>query len=229
MVKNFLQLNKVHRYITWFIIISLVVALVFESINKRWDVLVITALSIILCFFPYFFQKRYNIHLPSEIQIATVLFIYASIFLGEVRNFYAKYWWWDSLLHTFSGFTIALIVFGVMYVLCKTEKIRTSPIFVAVIIFSITMAVGVIWEIYEYGYDNFAGGNMQRARNLCPETGPCDSRLGIFDTMKDFLLNGVGALFASILGYIYLKKGEHFLLNGMINKFVENNPRLFYK
>lgn len=223
------KVDLVHKYITGYILLILAIALIFEIVNKNWATLFVTVLTIFLCLSPYFFQKKYNIYLPPEIQLGIVLFIYASMFLGEVRNFYIKYWWWDSLLHTFSGFAMALIVFGIMYIFYRTEKINTSPFFIAILIFSITMTIGVLWEIYEFGYDNFFEGNMQRARNLCPEFGECDTRVGIYDTMKDFMLNGIGALFSSILGYIYLKKGEQRLLNGMINRFVENNPRLFYK
>lgn len=229
MKRRLTNTEKVLNYITFVIILSLIVAAVFEIINQNYEFLFVTVLTIILCLLPFFFQRKYKILLPSEILLATVLFIYAGVFLGEVNNFYVKYWWWDSLLHTFSGFAMGLVVFGAMYVLYTTKKIKTHPIFIAVIIFSITMTAGVIWEIYEFSYDNIAGGNMQRARNLCPETGYCDTRLGLMDTMKDFILNGIGAIFASILGYIYLKKGEQFLLNGMIKRFVENNPRLFYK
>ncbi|HNW05852.1 MAG TPA: hypothetical protein PK655_04115 [archaeon] len=221
--------EKVLNYITYGTILSLVIAVVLEIINKNYEFLYITILSIILCLVPFFIQRKYEIRLPSEIQLATVLFIYSGIFLGEVQNFYVKYWWWDSLLHTFSGFAMGLVVFGALYVLYKTQKIKTKPIFIAIIIFSVTMTIGVLWEIYEFSFDSFAGGNMQRAKNLCPETGYCDSRLGLMDTMKDFMLNGIGAIFASVLGYIYIKKGEQFLLNGMIKRFIENNPKLFYK
>ncbi|HRS42858.1 MAG TPA: hypothetical protein P5530_03230 [Candidatus Diapherotrites archaeon] len=221
--------EKVLNYITYGIILSLVIAVVLEIINKNYEFLYITILSIILCLVPFFIQRKYEIRLPSEIQLATVLFIYSGVFLGEVQNFYVKYWWWDSLLHTFSGFAMGLVVFGALYVLYKTQKIKTKPIFIAIFIFSVTMTIGVLWEIYEFSFDSFAGGNMQRAKNLCPETGYCDSRLGLMDTMKDFMLNGIGAIFASVLGYIYIKKGEQFLLNGMIKRFIENNPKLFYK
>jgi 23S rRNA maturation mini-RNase III len=49
------------------------------------------------------------------------------------------------------------------------------------------------------------------------------------DTMKDLILNTIGSGFAAILGYLYLKKGRQFLLNGVIDDFVIKNPRLFYK
>ena len=118
---------------------------------------------------------------------------------------------------------------SLIWIKVSIKKIKTKPIFIAIIIFSVTMTIGVLWEINEFSFDSFAGGNMQRAKNLCPETGYCDSRLGLMDTMKDFMLNGIGAIFASVLGYIYIKKGEQFLLNGMIKRFIENNPKLFYK
>jgi hypothetical protein len=161
------KLERIHNYITYGIILSLIIALIIEISNKNYEFLFITVLSIFLCLIPYFFQKKYRIYLPSEIQLSIVAFIYAGVFLGEVRNFYVKYWWWDSLLHTFSGFAMGLIIFGIMFVLYKTEKIRTSPIFIAIIIFSISITMGVVWELYEYTYDNTTGyGNMQRARNL---------------------------------------------------------------
>ena len=90
------------------------------------------------------------------------------------------------------------------------------------------MTIGVLWEIYDLALIALLEETCKE-QNLCPETGYCDSRLGLMDTMKDFMLNGIGAIFASVLGYIYIKKGEQFLLNGMIKRFIENNPKLFYK
>lgn len=227
--KEYTKSEKIQKFITLFILLSLIVALVIEFINNNWEFFFVTVLSIFLCLLPFLFQRRYRIYLPSEVQLTIVLFIYAGVFLGEVQNFFVKYWWWDSFLHVFSGFAMALIAFGIMYVLYKTEKIKTSIVFISVIIFSLSISIGVIWEIFEFGVDHYFETNMQRARNLCPETGFCDTRLGVVDTMKDFILNSIGALFASILGYIYLKKGEHFLLNRIVNKFRKENPRLFYK
>jgi hypothetical protein len=150
-------------------------------------------------------------------------------FLGEVRNYYVLFWWWASLLHLFSGFAMGLIAFGIMYVLYKTNKIKTSVFFICILIFSLTISIGVIWEIFEFGMDSSFDLNMQRGRGLCLEVGPCDTRLGVIDTMYDFILNTVGALFASVIGYIYLKKEDHFLLNNIIKKFSSKNPHLFNK
>jgi len=221
--------EKIQHYIGFFIILSLIVALVLELINQNWEFFFVTVLALGLIFATYYFQKKYKIRLPAKMQLAIILFIYAGVFLGEVRNYFVKYWWWDSLLHLFSGFAIGLIAFGIMYVLYKTEKVKTSLVFIAVIIFSLSMTIGVVWEMFEFGVDHYMGANMQRARDLCPEIGACDTRLGVVDTMKDFILNSIGALFASIIGYIYLRTGGHFLLNKIMDKFKKQNPRLFFK
>jgi len=224
-----LRFERIQRGITYFILITLAIALVFELIRARWELFFITALTILLCLLPYTFQKKYRIYLPSEVQLAIVAFIYAGSFLGEVQNFYVRFWWWDSLLHLFSGVVIGLIVFGVMYVLYNSKKIHTSLIFISLIIFCVSMTAEVMWEVYEFGMDQYFGKNMQRAKDLCQTAGPCDSRLGLMDTMKDLLLGTIGSVFVSVLGYIYLKKGDQFLLNGLVKKFTNKNPHLFYK
>jgi len=227
--KSVVGFDRVQKYITYFIVLTLIIALIIELFNKRWDFFFVTILAMVLIFIPYFFQRRYRIYLPSELQLSIILFIYAGVFLGEVRNFYFKFWWWDSLLHLFAGFAIGLIAFGVMYVLYKTEKIKTSATFICVIVFLIALAFGAIWEMFEFGMDSIFGTNMQKSRDLCNTEGYCNTRLGVVDTMIDFILDTIGALFASLFGYIYLKKGDHFLLNRLITKFVDRNPSLFYK
>lgn len=65
------------------------------------------------------------------------------------------------------------------------------------------MAVGVVWEIFEFAVDEFWGYNMQKARNLEEVYGYFDTGLGLIDTMKDFIVNTIGALIVSIIGYYY--------------------------
>lgn len=227
--KNVVGFDRIQKYITYFIVLTLIIALIVEFINQRWAFFFVTILAMVLISIPYFFQRRYRIYLPSELQLAIILFIYAGVFLGEVRNFYIRFWWWDSLLHLFSGFALGLIAFGVIYVLYKTEKIKTSSVFICIIIFSIALAFGTMWEMFEFGVDSIFGANMQKAKDLCPNEGYCNTRLGVIDTMIDFILDTIGALVASLFGYIYLKKGDQFLLNRLITNFVDRNPNLFYK
>jgi hypothetical protein len=209
------RVDRVHIYLRIIIQVSLVVALILEAYNQRWGLFFVTALALLLTYLPLFFEKRYKIYLPLEAQLLTVIFIYASVFLGEVKGYYDRFWWWDSVLHLGAGLALGLIGFGIMYVLYKTGRITASPIFIAFIAFCFSMTGAVVWEIYEFGMDVFLGTNMQRLET------------GVVDTMLDLIINTVGAIIASVAGYLYIKKGDNILLNRLVRKFAEKNPQLF--
>ncbi|HHW99977.1 MAG TPA: hypothetical protein GX740_01565, partial [Acholeplasmataceae bacterium] len=90
---------------------------------------------------------------------------------------------------------------------------------VALFVFCFSLSVGVIWEIIEYLIDGFAASNMQRFRDSI--TGELwMGREALRDTMKDFMLNTLGAALISVLGYIDLKRKS-----GLINKMVLKRER----
>ena len=43
------------------------------------------------------------VRIPAEFELLAILFVFASLFLGEFRSFYERFWWWDVLLHATSG------------------------------------------------------------------------------------------------------------------------------
>jgi len=51
---------------------------------------------------------------------------------------------------------------------------------------------------------------------------------GLVDTMWDLIVDTIGALFISILGYLYIRnKRKVLLMDRMIKRFVDKNPHLF--
>ncbi|MBU4536467.1 hypothetical protein KJ603_00305 [Patescibacteria group bacterium] len=86
-----------------------------------------------------------------------------------------------------------------------------SPIFVSIFAFSFAIALGVIWEIFEFSVDNVFGVNMQKS--------------GLVDTMKDLTLDVIGAFFISFLGYFYLKYKKNNFVSKLINKFLKQNHK----
>ena len=116
-------------------------------------------------------------------------------------------------------------------------KIRLSPVFVAIVSFCFSMTVGVIWEFFEFGMDVFVGTDMQKdtvlsaisSVTLHPEGknipivirdigsiavngSPLDVGgyldIGLYDTMKDLIVNFIGATVFSVFGYFYAKYGK---------------------
>lgn len=220
------------KIITGAVRFFLALAVLGSIYELNWMALFVSFLALVLSFSPEFFRRRYRIVLPRFLQAFIIVFVFAALFLGEVRSFYLKYWWWDSLLHLLSGIALGFAGFLIVYILRKTGKFMTSPALLATLAFCFALAMGALWEIFEYLTDQFFRLDMQKARNLC-EVGAvyCDTRLGVADTMRDLILDAIGALYASITGYFYLlrKKFSSSFLHGLIKEFEEKNRHLFAK
>lgn len=112
---------------------------------------------------------------------------------------------------------------------------KLSPLFVAVVAFCFSMTVGVLWEFFEFSMDSFFATDMQKdfvvtqvnsvllnpdglntvmhvpIRSLVVNGEDWFAKyggyidIGIIDTMKDLLVNFIGAVVFSIIGYFYVK------------------------
>ncbi len=224
-IKN-LKINK-YSLVTFLILISLVIAFPITVWEQNWINLFLITLTFLLIFGSWWLQDRYRFYLPGELQLLLVTFIYAGVFLGGVGDFYYRFWWFDSLLHAISGLGLGFIGFLIPYSLYKTGKLKAEPFFIALFGFCFALSLGALWEIFEFLMDQFLGTNMQKARNLELIYGYFDTRLGVLDTMYDLILDTIGALIASVAGYIYLKKGEFFLFDELIEKVEKENPEYF--
>ena len=162
-------------------------------------------LGVIVILLPGIIERKINIQIPSNMMILFTLFIYASTFLGEVRSFYYRVPHFDTLLHVFSGAMIAILGFSIISILNNSERIPVtlSPAFVACFTFCFAFALGGIWEIYEFIADGVMQTNMQK---FALEDGTnLVGRVAIIDTMKDLIVDAIGAFVISVLGYISLK------------------------
>lgn len=167
-------------------------------------------------FLPLVMGKRFHVRIPHEFDTLAIIFIYMSLFLGEVYGYYARFWWWDTVLHTGSGFLLGILGFLLVYVLNQNPRIdmHLTPFFIALFACMFAMGIGVLWEIFEFAMDSIFGLNMQKS--------------GLVDTMWDLIVDCLGALTISILGYGYLKTADHdSFLEHMIQRFIASNPRIF--
>jgi len=165
------------------------------------------SITLLLTFAPAMIERKLRLPLPVEFTLLTCVFLYASFALGEVRNFYEKIWWWDLALHGVFALTIGIIGFLAIYVFYMTNRVRVAPIYVAIITFALAVAVGTIWEIFEFGMDWYFGLNMQKS--------------GLIDTMTDLMINSIGALIAAAIGYYYVRNADSLLGRRLIRTLVE--------
>src|SRR5690606_11091243 len=114
-----------------------------------------------------------------EFEVLALIFIFASLFLGEVRGYYIRYWWWDIALHTASGLLLGIWGFLLVYVLNESQDIemQMKPRFVALFAFFFAVGCGALWEIFEFAMDQLFGMNMQKPMLNDPS--------GLTDTMWD--------------------------------------------
>ncbi len=168
-------------------------------------------LGLIAMNLPSFLYKKFHVTIPSNTIIAYLIFLYAAIVLGEVRSFYYRFEHWDTVLHAFSAGMLGSLGFDVVNFLNKSDtiKLQLSPFFVALFAFCFAISIGVLWEIYEFSFDGILGLNMQKFRledgtNLI-------GRMALKDTMDDLIIDCIGALVTSTIGYfglLHYKKKE---------------------
>lgn len=196
--------------------LSLLVGAVLSFVEGHLEAGVVTLAIFFITFLPILLGNRFQVKIPSEFELLAVILVYASLFLGEVHGYYLKFWWWDLVLHTSSGFLLGILGFLLVYVLNEKKEIDLDlkPGFVALFAFVFAMAFGAYWEIFEYAMDRTFWTNMQKS--------------GLTDTMWDLIVNSIGALIISLLGWGYLRKeGINSFLERWIHKFIERNPHLF--
>jgi uncharacterized membrane protein YjdF len=164
------------------------------------------ALGLLVMMLPTFIARKWKIVVPNTIVIVYFVFLYCAIYLGEVRNFYYTIPHWDTILHAFSGAMLGALGFVLVDILNKDSKVAVdlSPFFVAAFAFCFALAVGALWEVYEFSFDAVLGLNMQKHTT---ESGVAlVGKTALSDTMKDIIIDALAALVVSVLGYILNKR-----------------------
>lgn len=116
----------------------------------------------------------------------------------------------------------------------KKAVFNLSPLFTAIVAFCFSMTIGVIWEFFEFFMDQVMGYDMQKdtvihvirsvtldpaGRNVpyvienITETAVNGVELGLggyldiglIDTMQDLIVNFIGAVVFSVIGFFYVK------------------------
>lgn len=211
-----MQLPGVHKTLTLILQTTLFVGVVLSCFQGRWLTATVTAAIILVTLLPLILGRQFDVRIPPEFEVLAVVFVYASLFLGEVHGYYIRYWWWDAVLHTGSGFLLGVLGFLLVYVLNERPDIdlHMRPRFVAIFAFMFAVGMGALWEIFEFGMDQIFGLNMQKS--------------GLVDTMWDLIVDTTGAAVIALLGWAYLRTaGNDSFLERWIVGFVRANPRLF--
>jgi len=143
-----------------------IICMVAQSLHGNWNNVFLCFLTLILFTLPTLISKKFNITLPTTLEIIVYLFIFSSEILGEIQNFYGVFPHWDTMLHTLNGFLCAAVGFSLIDILNNADNLHISmtPAFVALVAFSFSMTIGVLWEFFEFGADRYFKTDMQKDR-----------------------------------------------------------------
>ena len=211
--------RRAHLAILALLQLVMAVHLVLLLVRGEWPQAVFVAGIMALTLAPVLF--RMPVELPSEMQIVAVLFVFATLFLGEVRDWYDRFWWWDAALHTTSGLLLGMLGFMFVYILNEDRNVdlHMRPSFVALFAFFFAVGIGAIWEIFEFAMDSYFGTNMQPATANDPS--------GLTDTVQDLIVDTVGAAVVALGGWRYLARARKPHVDDWARRFIERNPKLF--
>lgn len=136
-------------------------------------------------------------------------------------------------------------------------KFHLSPLYLSIVAFCFSMTIGVLWEMFEFGADMLLATDMQKdfvvTRISSVALDPTLSNkpviidgvtevyvnglplglggyldIGIIDTMKDLIVNFIGAVVFSVIGFFYVKsRGKSKFAKKFIPTVAETAPDIY--
>ncbi len=179
----------------------------------RYATAFIAVTTFALTLAPMILVRRFELHVPASFMAALTFFIVATLFFGEVWDFYERFWWWDILLHGGSAVGFGLIGFVLVFLLFQGDRYAAPPWALGLFAFCFAMTIGALWEVLEYAADETLGTNMQKS--------------GLDDTMGDIMVDALGGLIGAGSGVLYLKGQARSGLPGIVREFLERNRKRF--
>ncbi len=159
---------------------------------------------LILMFIPQTI-KKYKIKIPIEFEWMLLVFVILTLFLGKIGGI---------ITPIFFGIAIAFIGFLILAILYSSGQIKKNNFLIILFSFSFTVSFGFILELLKYYLKIFLGDEIT---------------VGIYIfSMQNMLFVIIGAIIASIIGYIYMNT-ENGIIRNIVRKVAKKNPSILLK
>lgn len=182
-------MRRTHAVILWGIRVVLVaIALLFGVrclVDPGYTKYGAVLASLALPFLPVVAERLFKVKIAFRLQVIYYVFLFVAQFMGIDMDFYKSWPAFDKVTHLISGVLSVLLAHYVL-VFFKMEK-GGSKLFRVFFMVCFAMAVGVVWEFFEFGCDKLLGQRMQQLISV-----------GVDDTMLDLLAATVGAVVGSV-------------------------------
>ena len=160
--KWLIRLRKNFFYYGMAVIVG--ISLLISCLRMNTEHIFLCVLTLILFMLPHVLNRWLKLYIPPVMEIVIVAFIVCGIVLREVENFFVRFPYWDTIMHTVSGIVCAALSLSLVVLLNKQDRIlfRLSPVFLMVVAVSFSMLIGVLWEFFEFGVDRIMKEDMQK-------------------------------------------------------------------
>ena len=211
------------RIIYHCVLVSSCLSVIYLIININAELilsLIQCVLGIAALHVPMILTKLTRIKFPGTLCSCYYIFILCGTVLGEMFSMYYKVPVWDSLLHFGSGIMISMLgsILLVTYLQKNDCKRLINPMFIAIAAVCFSICIGVFWEIYEFTADAVLGLNMQKC--FLEDGTALMGQAALMDTMKDLIIDTLGAVTAAVSAYLSLKHNK-----GWLNYYIHIKER----
>jgi len=171
----------------------LIVTAIISTVSRQWKNITLTLLAMVCLVLPFITKgicNKKNIVLPSSFEIIMLLFIFLAQYLGEIKKFYQIFWWWDLLLHAiFGSYSVIIALYSIRGITRKVQDTTNQgfTLFAIIFAFCFSIALGTLWEMFEYMGDYLLNTNMVKG--------------GLEDTSTDLLVKILAAFITAIIYY----------------------------
>lgn len=193
--------NKKKKYdmITTSFLVILTITMLYDYFLGNGDKLYRLILTILTMLIARFILGKMFLKQSKFIYYCTLIFIFVSMYCGNILNAYIIIPFYDKVLHLISGILIGFIGFIIFVYFNKDNMKNINKSFLLIFIISFSVALAGIWEIWEFTTDFLFGFNSQNA--------------SLVDTMMDIICGTIGGIISLIPIISYIKNEK--------NKFVE--------
>ncbi len=152
-------------YVVYLVLQALILVVIVRSIMLgKYENVFTALLAELLLLIPPLLEKGFHVDIPTTLEILAYIFVFCAEILGEIGNYYVRFPFWDTMLHTFNGFMFAAFGFCLVDIFNKSKRFRfeLSPFFLALVAFCFSMTIGVLWEFLECAADLLLKTDMQK-------------------------------------------------------------------
>ena len=93
----------------------------------------------------------------NSVEILVLVFLFISIVLGFIQEFYITIRGFDKLVHTVSGIVISLVALEAVTIyahyISNNKKQVIPALFIIAFSFTFTVSLLLLWEFYEFASD----------------------------------------------------------------------------